>query len=314
MIPLGEMKTAADSAKYEASKLGMWFDTSVMTPEFLRSILQPGMDTSLSHIIDIFKHLIQLYSFYLIIPILLLIFLSISVLNKKTGLTLFAFQILVFIILYSLDYNGRLLDGRHFLNIQIVVILISLYIIFPILKDVSSKRHISIMLLLIILCFSGTIVTLSNYKERNRQNEYDVDCYKSAMQKLESSYQNKLIVLTISTYQLFDKKVSFYNKNYLKNKYIIFDGFTFSLTPPYMEYLDKICRCNNQNPQEFFDWLIKEDALYICQPQTQHVLKQYMNAVHHYPLNLSPVEIEISPCIENTLLREYIVYKVGKDN
>jgi hypothetical protein len=52
-----------------------------------------------------------------------------------------------------------------------------------------------------------------------------------------------------------------------------------------MDYLNRLCKYDAENPVAFFDWLSKNKALYLSSPYRYDLTKRYIKAVHNYGLN-----------------------------
>ena len=88
VVDIGQMRNRADSAKYEAALIGMWFDFKTMTPEFMRSLILPGSDVSLEHIKEVWIHIAGFYRHYVFLYFTLASFFWLSLLmpNKWVGI------------------------------------------------------------------------------------------------------------------------------------------------------------------------------------------------------------------------------------
>ncbi len=131
IVPLSNMKTAKDSIKYEIGIKGIWLDPEVLTPDFLRSIQLNGINTSMEHIYQVFNHVLDLYCYYPFVTLLLIALLLYgNIKGNKRFAQLLLFNAAVFVLLFASDYNGLLITHRHFLNIQLVALLIALSYVF----------------------------------------------------------------------------------------------------------------------------------------------------------------------------------------
>ena len=300
MVDISEMKSVEDSIKYEAAKAGMWFDMTTMTPEFLRSTLLPGINLSQDHLSKVFFHVISIYQNYPFIIFSAAAYIFICFLKpryKKQGFKIMFFQAFTFFVIYALDYNGHLINGRHFLNIELISLLvISFYFFNSISIDfLDLNRRLCIGCLLFVLC--GTVLSLENYKKNNDLVVFETNSFELIMKEVESLFSNRIIIHTLSNYNLFNKEFSFKNKNYTKNQYLMFDLFTYSLTPKYIKYLDSQCNCNASDPVAFFNWLSKNNALYITDPYRSTLTEKYMRIIHKQKIKFaSPINLSIPSC------------------
>jgi hypothetical protein len=127
LVDIGEMKTAADSVKYEVAVNGIWFDPKTITPTFLRSILLPGADWSFSHASDVFLHMLSFYlhDLFILCFVAALLFFCIFTRGYRKYISRIIFiMIFTFVYLFFADYNGFLVAERHFFNFQLIGLLI----------------------------------------------------------------------------------------------------------------------------------------------------------------------------------------------
>ena len=310
MVDFSTMKTAEDSIKYELAPWGMWFDPYVMTPEFLRSILSPGMDLTFKHASKVFFHVISLYRYYLFAPysiVVIIIYSFFQIAYRRRSFKILLFQTATFAIIYALDYNGILVTGRHFLSLQLISLLLILFYFFNEDTNFRSTNFSKVISILALLLIVGTdIYTVLEYKKSNWKQANETACYESAMQNIENTYHHRIIVTTMCSVYLLNHTFSIYNKNYTNNTYIMYDMFTYSLIPEYVEYLKKISGCNSLNPVKFYTWLSKQKALYLANPTRFDLTEKYMRIVHHFPLTfVNQSDLKRPDCIANTNLSDF---------
>lgn len=284
VMPISAMHTAKDSLKYEAARAGMWFDTKEVSPEFMRSILLPGYDLSLNHAIEVATHVWALYRHYLFIPffLLALLLLSISLFTYDKWLLakIISLMVATFFIIYVLDYNGQLVCNRHFLNMQFIALLLSSFFVFTTLVHTNTTLPKWVGASVFILLSIGTIATVPTYKiDLDVQYEAETQMEK-AMRKLEATFQNRIFALTLESRFLFDQHFTLLNRMYQSNTYIMFDWFTFDLTPRYVDFKQRNCKCDANNPVELFDWMAKNNVLYVSTPKKFDLTERYMKKVH----------------------------------
>jgi hypothetical protein len=307
VVSFSAMKTAQDSVKYEAAIAGMWFDTNVITPDFLRSLILPGINLSPSHVTGIFFHIVSFYQYYIFIPVLVAVFIFLCFFQPTYRWTMFKivlFQLAVFLLLFALDYNGRLVAGRHFLNLQLIALLITSFYFFKCFHNNNPLLTTSSVLIVSL----GAFFTLKSYKADTDLMAKNIECYEAVMNGIETSYTNKIIVTTMSNVYLLDHKFSVKNKNYKNNTYLMYDMFKYSVVPEYINYLGSMCNCNMSKPEAFFTWLSGENALYMAEAQRYNLTEKYMSLVHHKTVqfNANTVLKEVD-CIANT---EYWNYEL----
>lgn len=314
VVALDHMKTKIDTVKYEAAIIGMWFDTKKMNPTYLRSLQLSGMNLSVSHSLDVLTHVCSLYQFYALIPCIVLILITACLFTfggKRPTFQVVFFQFSTFVLLFALDYNGKLVAGRHFLNIQIVGLLFTLFYVFDKIdnKQLQNIRRLPLAITVTII-LSGAFITLNNVYTTNWSTADQIKNAEHALKEFESTYSNRLVVVNVSTYSLFDHRLTIQNKRYLKNRYIMFDFFNYSLSPKYQSYLNKECQCNNQDPAAFFKWLANQKALYISKSYRLDLTQKYMEVVCHFPLRFKPVRIFKTDNTSNSEIQPFDVAEV----
>lgn len=312
VVDVSLMETPTDSIKYEAAVRGIWFDSRVITPTYLRSILLPGINLTMAHSKEVFFHLFAFYWNYIIF-LILPIALSLLVFTHKKDYSLL-FKLLIwflygFVVLYLLDFNGLLVDGRHFFNIQLIIHFVGLYIIRNL--EISNKP---LAFFTVSFLLFATVSTLLFYKKANREMAYSIDCYEAFMGELEHEFQGRIIVATLDNYNILDQKFSFWSYNYTLNTYIMYDMFTFSLIPEYEAYLSKKCRCDAGDPTIFMDWLAEQKALYIAKDTRYSITQQYMELVHDKIYFFSPVpQLQEMPCTKGSYKKDFKVKQLTID-
>ncbi|MBL7800021.1 MAG: hypothetical protein JNL95_04775 [Chitinophagales bacterium] len=315
MVDMSTLKTAEDSIKYSIARRGMFFDPNILTPEFLRSILLPGVNLSPEHAVNNIVELGDFYAyFFFIIPtfLLLLLLCYAQVIPQKIMQKIFLLGLYTLLFLYMVNYNGHLISYRHFLNVQLISFIIMLHFIesgvgsfFPI----RIKRPYILIGLFIVLVSMGK--TLANYADRNRNVAQNSRNSEVAMNEIEAVYQNRIIAATVCSFSIFNHNLHVKNRKYIKNKYIMFDLYTYSLEPNYLKYLSKECVCEPTDPVAFFEWLSRNNGLYIADSIRYQLTEDYMAIVHNQKLKFaSSDDATITEGTKNTRLFGYDIKKV----
>ena len=313
VVDASEMKTPADSVKYEAALMGMWFDTQTLTPEYLRSILLPGVNLGGEHALQVLVHITGFYGRYPFIPVCVL-FLAVLVGYRQETRAAFRklllWQLVTFGILYGLDFNGLLVDGRHFLNLQLISMLITLYYAADAWARLTRLRG-WVWAGGLLLLFLADGLTLTHYVATNRMVMQSVRCYESFMEETERTYNGRIVVLTLDNYNLLDHPFTFREKKYTGNTYLMYDLFTFSLIPEYVAYLDRMCGCRASDPVAFYRWLASREALYIAKPRRYNLTERYMRIIHGQKLAFVPDNrLADMPCTKISHKKGFEVLKV----
>ena len=296
MITLSQMKTTADSAKYEAAKLGMWFDTSVMTPSYLRSLLLSGPDLSAAHALEVLAHVAGFYIYYIFIPVAILVLLLVSYFFKKqwqwSNIKILSFAFATFAICYCLDYTGLLICGRHFISIQIISLLILCYYLFEALPLYLLSKQLALCYASLLVLLLSLVITLSHYAGTHRNIAQQTASMERMMKQLDRQYNHTILASTIDGRFLFDRRFASVNELYHGNTYLMHDWFTFDLSPRYVAYTSRSCHCDGGDPVSVFRWLAAHHAIYIASARRFELTERYMRAVHHLSLHFSePIEI-----------------------
>ena len=137
---------------------------------------------------------------------------------------------------------------------------------------------------MLVFLLAGLGLTLQKYKEDNKAVDQKIEAMVQTMRKFEARYSNRIVVSTIESRFLFDQHFFVTNENYTKNTYIIYDWFTFAITPRYVDYLSRSCHCDSNDPVAFFHWLADQKALYLAVPYRYHLTEDYMRKVHACPV------------------------------
>jgi hypothetical protein len=334
VVDLGTMKTPEDSIKYQAARNGLWFDYKVLTPEYLRSIQlstfdlnpqlktdqklarphswHPGIDLGMQHVIDVFLHVATFYHDYAFIPALIFGLIILGLLkkeNRKWALRITLFAIYTFVLIYIIDYNAFMVGERHLIGIQLVSLTIMLFYFFHHVNVADHPRMVLIIFFSWLV--AGEIFTLAYYKRSNNGSASELAYHQKSMKKIESIYQNRLIVVTNENYYLFDPTFSLRNHIYTGNRYIMFDVFTYSLTPKYLDYLHRECHCDPSDPIAFYRWLSDEHALYVSKKKRLGLTEKYMQIIHHQNLQFPfPEKYDQLIAGEDTTNPDYLLRSV----
>lgn len=288
MVGIDQMKTAKDSVKYRAAKIGMWFDTKEMSPEFLRSILLPYADLSYSHSREIYFHVLSFYTYYIFIDFVLVALIITCLLicpDRKTLIPkILIFSLFTFLVIYALDYNGFLVCNRHFLNLQFTSLFVLGFFLFNTGSNQKINKKKTLLTIILLSLLPGLGLTLYKYKIDNIIVDQKTEAVVQTMKKFETMYSNRIVVCTIDSRFLFDQHFFVTNENYTKNTYIMYDWFTFAITPRYVDYLSRTCHCDSNDPVAFFHWLADQKALYLAIPYRYHLTEDYMRIVHACPV------------------------------
>lgn len=284
VVPLSALKTAQDSVKHDAAVVGMWFDTEQMSPEYLRSLILPGIDLSRTHAMKVLQHLGQHYSYYIFMPVAVILMLLLSLWwpeqrALRTGrIALFAAG--TFTLLYALDYNGFLVEHRHFLNLNLAALMVMCIYFFD--NRITLTNHSTQLITgAAFLLLAGSVaLTVQRYKTENNEVDRRTNDMMTIMQQFEKHYKGQVVVSTIDCRFIFDQRFTVYNHMYNQNTYLMFDWFTFGLTPRYVDYMSRQCGCNANNPVQVFTWLARKKALYFSVPERFELTERYLRTVH----------------------------------
>jgi hypothetical protein len=313
VVGLSKMTNALDSIKYQAAVAGLSLDTRVLTPDYFRSIQLPGANLSKAHALQRLYDILAFYNYYLFVPVCAVALLLLALMQpggKKKFVQLLFFQVFTFVILYWANYTGRLVCERHFLNLQLITFVICLFYLFS--GSASSFRlpaAAAAAMLAIVVIAAG--VSINNYIKLYNYTVETTECYETAMQTLDRSFKGRIIAVTTDDYHLFDHMLTFTNKRYENNIYIMYDLWTYWLGPENLDSLQVRCSCDPLDPVVFFNWLSAHHALYLADPKRLALTEKYMYLVHGLKVKFLPVEEYPKPaCISGTDMARFEISKV----
>lgn len=281
VVDASAMTTSRDSIKYELAIRGMWFDPKEISPEFLRSLIKPGSNFSIEHVIDVAKHISELYRKYIAFPVIMLVLVLILLLSSKWKIAcrLSLFILFSFLLLYSVDFKGLLLSGRHFLGFQLTSLLVVVFYFFSEQINYSIKtRWVSIISFIAILWASK--YTLSEYRVENIGAWQATNDMEKALSYIESKYNNRVVVVTNEARYCFDKHPALINQIYVKNKYILFDNGTYSMIPRYSEYMKQLTGYGVEFPEGLIQWFSDQNALYMSNHERYDLIQSYFGEIY----------------------------------
>ncbi len=303
IINLSVCQTETDSVKYLMATYGIWIDPKVVSADYMRTLIRDSQ-FSIEKLHRAFVAIKNYLIFYSGISVLLLASIWFLIIKKaaiQSGLKLLFYLGLSFLPLLYLSYK-TLLSERHFFPI---IFVLGVVVVIYFVKACSTKNpsfasfkwNVAWSLILVVFGLSSII---SNYSRKNKIDELQVVCAEQAMKQLESSFSNRVIVLTTGSFHIMDHNFSFWTKNYSGNTYIMYDLFNYSLVPSYTAYLSTLCFCDATEPEQFFQWLSHQNALYLGEDERLKITSAYMKSVYEKNLQFLPVDnFSFDSCIEN---------------
>lgn len=299
---LSEMTSREDSIKHTMATHGILIDQSFTDIGFLRSISQKqfaldfqNLGKSVIHVLSFFAY----YPFYLVF--MLVVWIG-SPQHYRGKMILY--YLTIALILSYLDYNIALSD-RHYSSIQLIAMLWPLKLG---VQDSIIKRTLFVLGLSLAL-LTAAVITCDNTLANQRDIAVEVECIQTAMTNFESVYQDREVMIGVSSFHLLDRKYSTRTDAYSKNNYSLYDAMNYSIVPVNMTYLGELCNCDASDTQTFFSWLAQSEALILMDKERKSVIQEYLDYKYakRYTLELD-VDYEqlITPvCVSDLSINDY---------
>lgn len=311
LMPIDSMKNAADSLKYLMGTSGMFIDTSYVSASFLKSLVVNQYQVDFIQLKNSFFNIYELfykYNLFALIIILAIIF-SIFTNNRKLSKILL-FILFFYSLLIYLDYTVKVED-RHFVSLNIIssILMLMFFNKLSFRNIVSHPKppFVVVISLLLISSFS----TVSNALGNQVQVADDVACLESVMEDIEMIYQDKIIVASLATFHLFDRKYTFRNNNYKKNTYLIYDLSNYSIVPRYLAYLSEICNCSAEKPEQFFNWAFENNVIFLSVEERFELIEKYLILKHNIDSEFEEVVLskkhQKPNCMNNSVYKDYFI-------
>lgn len=293
-VPLSYMKTKEDSAKYKIAAEIAWVDPNIITPDFLRSMIQEEqfMFTDgrqwkrvLGDVLAVVERNLSISIFSLVITLLL-----VWQLPQDKYKWLFYFCFFWFYLLIQ-AYTFKIND-RSFLP-NIAVYLASIFIVFiPTFyfsNTKKSKLGLSFSIVLLFLAFQVRYLS----KEADILKT-DLEKYRFNTRMVEDVARGKYLVVNSSSFDyVFLSHEPFKPFDYSAFKKIyITDGHVIPYIPYYRDFLEKDCKCDVYNFPSFWNYIktIRNQVVIMSTLGRMEVLREYMKVLHNYQLNIEPIK------------------------
>lgn len=287
-VPLSTRLTRKDSVIYMAAKSIMWSDPKVISPSYLRSLI----NKSNSYFTDIGQwkractEVVDIALTYKIHLLLIVFFFCIAVLSRTTKqysiprilFFEFSFWFLIVFQAYTIKVNDRSF-GPY------IAIFLFCHIIY-FLQFCFNERYAKVLLVFVLL--------LTGFQLKNIQTESNIlkaefNRYQYASDKIRGTGKNKILVLnSTSCDYLFLSNKPFHPFNYTDfNRIYITDGFNMPFLPYYRPYLEKECQCNLYNFPSFWKFLLlhKENVIVLSTDERVKIIEDYVHEVYAFNLH-----------------------------
>ncbi|MCB9256477.1 MAG: hypothetical protein H6579_05050 [Chitinophagales bacterium] len=277
ILPISAMQNEADSLKHEMAQAAMFIDTSFVSVAFLRTLLTQQYSFESARLIRAIEDITYYYSYYCFFSLLFFVLLLMLIMERRyfSAIKFVFFQFFIFGLLCALDYNIAVAD-RHFMSVAMIVAICQILF-------VASFKHklngIYLAFFALSLLF-GTGISVKNALGNQVLVAEEVACISDYMQKFESLYQDRKLIITHSSFHLLDKPYSFLRDSYTKNDYLLYDAVNYSIVPRNLEYLSKQCQCKAERPEEFLEWAAKQKAIFLLTEERASLMEDYMKLAH----------------------------------
>lgn len=321
MVPLEQMKTAEDSAKWQMAKTIVWSDPQVITPDYLRSLILPEEPIYSNKkqwtraIGDTWSVVVRFYPLVWISIILSIVILAFRDGKKSWGkiiplFFIFSFWIIILVQAYIFKVNDRSF------NPPISLFVFSLIV--PVIERYKEIKHWHVVIILLV-GFLGCL-HISYLEKESTELKRAFIIYETTLNKIKKVAKDKILVTNGATCDYIfwtNKPFKRFDYSVFKKLYIV-DGFNMPFLPYYRKYLEKECNCNIEKFPSFWDYLRKnnEDVIVFSSQERIEIIREYFKVVRHdnLPLTLDTT-VQLKPLTRNESRGIYFdaaVYQLGK--
>ncbi|MBS1685316.1 MAG: hypothetical protein JSS76_11190 [Bacteroidetes bacterium] len=290
-VPLSQMHSYRDTAKWEIVKNIIWVDPGVLTPSYMRSLILPERPLytdvrQWSRVRGAMTGMAARFWYLCLISCLL----SLALLIRRwpqSAWDLLQWLLLAvsFWILIAMQTYTDKVNDRSFLPLLDIFILAQLIAVLPAL--LTQRRMIPLVLVGLTLFMihmsrlSAEADTLSRYRAAYRRNLATITHVAGGKVLAVNSSSCDYLFLSNEPFHSFD--FSAFCKVYVT------DGFNIPFLPYYRRYLERECRCDIAAFPSFWDYLRShhQDVVIVSTPRHLSVLRSYMEAIHDYSLPVS---------------------------
>jgi hypothetical protein len=315
VVPLSSMTDGPDSLRYEMATTGMFIDTSFVSIDFMKGIHADASIPKTEDLLISAGNIISLYLYYPAYGVAFLLMFLLALAYRESRPVAYKIVLLhafVFVLMVVLDFGVTLAD-RHFSGIHQVTLAIQLLIFMRTAPVFSNRAKPAVLLVSGLLLAVSVSASVYNGLGNQRQVAMEVECQQSAMERIDSAFSSRTVVITIASFHLMDRKYSFFNENYSNNRYIMYDITNYSIVPRNLKYLSGLCSCNASDPLQFMRWLAVEEALIVSSRERQTLVKSYMKLIRNTSIDFQPVisDDELIPeCLRESVHDGYQVFTV----
>jgi hypothetical protein len=322
ILPISTMKTKIDSIKWEAAQKIFWSDPKVVTPVFMRSLINKrGLGYfNIDQWLRVKRELLSItFRFWHLGMVCIILTFSILLIKRpKSGKEFLFFSgfVLSFWILLAIQTYTVKVNDRSFSP------LISIFI-FSFLVDILQKipRQNKIFrkfLLLVHLPFF--ILQMFYLNQASELLKFNFEKYQANVRTIKTIAKNKILVVNSSSVDyLVSSNKPFYPFDFSAFKKIyISDGFNMPFLPYYRSYLEKECECNIEEFPSFWNFLMRnhEKVVIFSSRERIEFLQKYVLTIHSFSIPIDDYEGIIleknQKSDEKDLPTNLKIYRLGK--
>lgn len=319
IVPLGNMKTAVDSMKYEAAKNMLWGDPRVLDEKFLRSLIAdaPYLSVSMKQINRTLQYCFEYVQEYahLIFFSFLFLFLAFLNLYKNKSALQSVFPLCYFLVfllaIFVQSYYVKMRDWSFSPYAALFLTSCALYYF----KTVGYHKFYKAGFFLLLL----TSVFHVQFVHANSASRKQIFAYNSALYaSVKEIAGNETLLLNPSSYQSFlsaNRPFEVFDYSDF-SKLFFYESQIASVLPGYREYLMKECSCDVFDFSQFYNYLLDETYPHKVFALSTHrrmdLIQRYLQGIHSFRLEYHEVpdaQLPQHPKPDEEPLRLYVLTK-----
>ncbi len=311
-IQLSEINSHRDSIIYSAASDMMWSDPKIISPNYLRSLIEPEkfLFTDIKQWKRVYKNCLEIGLKYWCLIVFtsflsMMLFFIIDVRkNKLNPVYLIGFALSFWILIVVQTYTDKLND-RSFSPYLTLFIFCHFLLM---LKYYSAKKKLWLYPFS-FFCFITLVFHLYSLKIESTILKKDLIIYQSNFEKIKQIARKRFLVVNSTSFDyLFLSNEPFHLFNFSSfEKIYITDGYIIPFLPYYKRYLEGECNCDIYNFPSFWYYLesIHEEVVIVSAPNRMKTIQQYIFEIYQHQLPLKEINSEWLNKVQKSDTRGY---------
>ena len=311
-IELSEINNHRDSIIYSAASDMMWSDPKIISPQYLRSLIQSEkfIFTDVKQWKRVYKNCLEislkywyLIAFTSLLSLILFFIIDVRK-NKLYPIYLIGFVLSFWILIVIQTYTDKLNDRSFSPYLSLFIFCHFLML----MKYYSSKKTLWLYPVS-FFCFIFLAFHLWSLKIEATILKKDLMIYQSNFEKIKKVAGNSFLVINSTSFDyLFLSNKPFHPFNFsIFKKIYITDGYIIPFLPYYKRYLEGECNCDIYNFPSFWYYLesVHEKVVIVSAPLRMKIIQEYIFEMYHHKLPVKEKKTERLNNVQKSDTRGY---------